>query len=121
MSLPENPRSLSGPMHGIWRLIPSPCVSELLAQAGLDLQILDREHGGCDRTSLATDIMACEAHRCAPLVHVGGANAVEIPRGLNPAVRSLGYGGGPPPQPALPWFVLIIETLTTVEHLGDIL
>lgn len=159
MSLPENPRSASRPLHGIWRLIPSPFISELLAQAGLDFQILDCEHGAYDWPSLATDIMACEAQGCAPLVRVGGANPVEVQRcldlgahglvfpqlatrddfaraaammdyppagtrGFNPAVRSLGYGGAPLPagnRPARPWFVPIIETLTAVEQLGEIL
>jgi len=159
MSLPKSPRALSRPLHGIWRLIPSPFVSELLAQAGLDFQILDCEHGAYDWPSLAADIIACEGQRCAPLVRVSGANQVEVQRcldlgahglvfprlaaredfaraaemmdhppagtrGFNPAVRSLGYGGGPPPagaRPARPWFVPIIETLAAVGQLDEIL
>lgn len=159
MSLPENPRSLTGPLHGIWRLIPSPFVSELLAQAGLDFQILDCEHGAYDWPALAADIIACEGQHCAPLVRVSGTNQVEVQRcldlgahgivfpqlatrdnfalaaammdyptagtrGFNPAVRSLGYGGGPlsaGDRPARPWFVPIVETLTAVEQLDAIL
>lgn len=83
MSLPENSRSFPRPHHGIWRIIPSPQLTELLAQAGLDFQILDCEHGAYDYATLTTDIIACEAQRCAPLVRVSGTDKVEVQRCLD--------------------------------------
>ena len=32
-------------IHGIWRIIPSISMSEIISQSGYDFQILDCEHG----------------------------------------------------------------------------
>ena len=53
---------------GIWSIINSPIVSEIMATAGLDFQILDMEHGVFDTSSLDASIRACEAVGCSPLV-----------------------------------------------------
>lgn len=83
MSLPESSRSFPRPYHGIWRISPSPQLTELLAQAGLDFQILDCEHGAYDYATLTTDLIACEAQRCAPLVRVSGTDKVQVQRCLD--------------------------------------
>lgn len=146
--------SSSAPLHGIWRIVPSPQLTEILAQSGFHFQILDCEHGGYDYATLLPDILACERHHCAPLVRVSGTNKVEVQRcldlgarglvfpqlahrddfaaaaammdyapagtrGFNPFVRAGGYGSSP--APGRPWFVPIIETLTAVEQIDDIL
>lgn len=83
--------------HGIWRILPSPALTELLAQAGLDFQILDCEHGSYDYQSLLMDIVACDLHRCRALVRVGGLDAVAVQRCLD-----LGAGGIVFPQLSTP-------------------
>ena len=75
--------------HGIWRIIPSPALTEILAQSGFDFQILDCEHGGYDYATLLPDILACERHGCAPLVRVSGTDRVEVQRCLDLGARGL--------------------------------
>lgn len=89
MSMPENPRSSLRPLHGIWRIIPSLQLTELLAQAGFDFQILDCEHGAYDYATLLPDIIACERHGCTPLVRVSGTDKVQVQRCLDLGVRGL--------------------------------
>ncbi len=60
----SGPRSGGPPLHGIWRILPSPALSEILAQSGLDFQILDREHGGYGYESLFADIIPCATPLC---------------------------------------------------------
>jgi 4-hydroxy-2-oxoheptanedioate aldolase len=64
--------SRNEPILGIWSIIPSPILAEVLAGAGLDFQILDMEHGPFHLTTLDGSIRACEAGGCAPLVRVPG-------------------------------------------------
>lgn len=69
--------------HGIWRVLPSPQLTEILAQAGLDFQILDREHGAYGFDALLTDILACDASRTHAWVRVSGTDKVEVQRCLD--------------------------------------
>jgi|GEM_PF-1284928 2,4-dihydroxyhept-2-ene-1,7-dioic acid aldolase len=77
------------PLHGIWRIIPSPMLTEVLAQGGLDFQILDCEHGAYDYATLLPDILACERHDCAPFIRVSGHDKVEVQRCLDLGARGL--------------------------------
>jgi 4-hydroxy-2-oxoheptanedioate aldolase len=63
------------PVLGIWSIISSPVVLEILALAGLDFVILDMEHGIYDVNALDNCVRACEAAGAAPLVRVPGMNA----------------------------------------------
>lgn len=83
--------------HGIWRIAPSPMITELLAQAGLDFQILDCEHGAYDYATLLPDILACERHGCAPWIRVSGTDRVEVQRCLDLGAHGLVF-----PQLAAP-------------------
>lgn len=76
-------------LHGIWRILPSPAITELLAQSGLDFQILDCEHGGYDYQTLLGDIVACDLHGCRPFVRVSGTNKVEVQRCLDLGARGI--------------------------------
>ena len=60
------------PILGIWSIIPSPILTEVMGVSGLDFQILDMEHGAFDLTALDNSIRACEAAGCSPLVRVPG-------------------------------------------------
>lgn len=62
------------PIIGIWSIISSPIVVEILALSGFDFLILDMEHGIYDQTALDACIRACEAAGCAPIVRVPGIN-----------------------------------------------
>lgn len=83
------PTPRSAPLHGIWRVIPSPALTEIVAQSGLNFQILDCEHGAYDYSSLLADILACELHQCAPLVRVSGRDNVEAQRCLDLGAHGL--------------------------------
>jgi 2-keto-3-deoxy-L-rhamnonate aldolase RhmA len=76
-------------LHGIWRTIPSPALTEIFAQSGLDFQIFDFEHGSYDYQTLLSDVLACELHACAPWVRVSGTNKVEVQRSLDLGARAL--------------------------------
>jgi 2-keto-3-deoxy-L-rhamnonate aldolase RhmA len=79
----------SGPFRGLWRIIPSPQLTEAVALAGFDFQILDCEHGAYDYGSLLTELLACERHGCAALVRVSGRDPVEVQRCLDLGARGL--------------------------------
>jgi 2-keto-3-deoxy-L-rhamnonate aldolase RhmA len=70
-------------MHGTWRTIPSPAMTEIIAQSDFSFQILDREHGAYDFQTLENDIRACNLHKCAAYVRVSGLNQVEVQRSLD--------------------------------------
>lgn len=85
------------PLHGLWRIVPSPVLTELFAQAGFHFQILDCEHGAYDYATLLPDIIACERNGCAPFVRVSGLDKVEVQRCLDLGARGLVF-----PQLATP-------------------
>jgi 2-keto-3-deoxy-L-rhamnonate aldolase RhmA len=87
--LPASASTLPAPLHGIWRIVPSPMLSEILAQSGLDFQILDCEHGAYDYATLLPDILACERHGCAPVVRVSGTDKIEVQRCLDLGAHGL--------------------------------
>jgi len=77
------------PLHGLWRITPSPVFTEIFAGSGLDFQILDCEHGAYDYATLLPDIIACERHGCAALVRVSGTDKVEVQRCLDLGARGI--------------------------------
>lgn len=76
-------------LHGLWRIMPSPMLTETLAQGGLDFQILDCEHGAYDYATLLPDIIACENQGCSPWIRVSGTDKVEVQRCLDLGARGL--------------------------------
>lgn len=75
--------------HGIWRLMPSQTLTEILAQAGLDFQILDCEHGTYDFGTLQSDVIACERWNCEPWIRVSGTDKIEVQRCLDLGARAI--------------------------------
>lgn len=59
---------------GIWSIIPSPMVVEILSLSGFDFAILDMEHGIFDTASLDACIRAVEVTGKVPLVRIPGMN-----------------------------------------------
>jgi len=75
--------------NGIWRIIPSPFITEIIAQAGYDFQIFDCEHGAYDYAQLSNEIIACQNQKCKPIVRVSGINKVEVQRCLDLGARGI--------------------------------
>jgi len=59
---------------GVWCIIPSPVVAEILGLSGLDFAILDMEHGIFDMASLDACVRAVEIAGSVPLVRIPGMN-----------------------------------------------
>lgn len=85
------------PLHGIWRVMPSPMLTEIFSRGGMQFQILDCEHGAYDYQTLLPDILACERYGCVPLVRVSGTDKVEVQRCLDLGARGIVF-----PQLATP-------------------
>jgi 4-hydroxy-2-oxoheptanedioate aldolase len=87
MRMTENPLkqklAAGRPVLGIWSIIPSPIVVEILACAGLDFQILDMEHGVFEPGTLDNCIRAAEVAGCSPLVRVPGFNPFAVQTALD--------------------------------------
>lgn len=59
------------PVIGIWNTLASPIVTEIIAQAGFDFQIIDLEHGPFVIDNIHTHVSACEgSDACVPLVRI---------------------------------------------------
>ncbi len=71
------------PALGVWSIIHSPVVTEVMATGGLDFQILDMEHGIYDLHALDAGIRACETVGCSPLVRVPGLDPSSIQSALD--------------------------------------
>ena len=105
MTLSLRQKLASGaPVIGIWSLIPSPTLAEVIGLAGMDFQILDREHGFYDLAALEGSIRACEAAGCAPLVRMSGPNPADIQ-----VMLDLGAHG------------ILVPQLTSAEDAGQFL
>ncbi len=66
--------ALGHTVMGMWSIVPSPVVVEILGIAGLDFVLLDMEHGIFDTGALDACIRACETTDASPLVRLPGAN-----------------------------------------------
>jgi len=63
--------SAQQPMIGTWNTLASPLVTEVIAQAGFDFQIIDLEHGPFILDQIHLHVSACEGgSECAPLVRI---------------------------------------------------
>lgn len=77
------------PVLGIWSIISSPTVVEILAMAGLDFVILDMEHGIYDVAALERCVRACEGGGAAPLVRVPGMDASAVQWALDQGAHGI--------------------------------
>lgn len=76
-------KNMDNQSHGIWRIIPSMALTEMIAQSGFDFQIFDCEHGVYDYQTLEHDVRVCQLHNCLAYIRVSGLNKVEIQRYLD--------------------------------------
>lgn len=59
------------PVIGTWNTLASPLVTEVMAQAGFDFQIIDLEHGPFVLDQVYAHVAACEGTgTCSPLVRI---------------------------------------------------
>lgn len=59
------------PVIGTWNTLGAPLLTEVIAQAGMDFQIIDLEHGPFMLDAIHQHVSACEiAPACAPLVRI---------------------------------------------------
>ncbi len=59
------------PVIGIWNTLASPLVTEVIAQAGFDFQIIDLEHGPFVISDIHLHVSACDnSNSCTPLVRI---------------------------------------------------
>lgn len=71
------------PSHGIWRIMPSMTLTEIIGQSNFDFQILDCEHGAYDFQTLDEDIKICHLVSCKAYIRVSGLDKVEVQRCLD--------------------------------------
>ncbi len=67
----------------------SPVLAELMALAGYDCLMIDREHGAGDLTDALAMIHAIETTPCAALMRIPGNDAVELKRVLDLGVEGV--------------------------------
>jgi len=70
-------------VYGVWSIIPSPFITEVISFAKFDFQIFDMEHGGYDFGTLDTAVRTAENNGCSPFVRVPGLDAVATQRALD--------------------------------------
>jgi len=63
--------------------IPSATVTQAIAASGVDMVIIDLEHGAVDYASAHAMIAATAGTECAPLVRVAENNEVQVKRALD--------------------------------------
>lgn len=76
-------------VFGIWSMIPSPMVANIIASSGVDFHITDLEHGPADLVALESIIYAVEASNCTPVIRVARSSNEEILRVLELGVNSI--------------------------------
>lgn len=70
-------------VFGIWSIIPSPVLTEIVATADFDFQIFDLEHGLYDIGSLDHAIRSCETSSCSAVVRLGDLNLASAQKALD--------------------------------------
>jgi 4-hydroxy-2-oxoheptanedioate aldolase len=69
--------------QGIWRILPSMTITEIISESNFNFQIFDLEHGSYDFQTLGQDIKICQLSNCIAYVRVSGLNKVEVQRCLD--------------------------------------
>ncbi len=76
-------------VYGTWNTIANPTICEILAQSGIDFQILDMEHGTFGFESLENSIRAIDQYDCSPLVRIAGLNLNDSQKALDLGAHGL--------------------------------
>lgn len=70
-------------LHGCWIEAFSPVMTEIMAQSGYDVAMIDLEHGPGAVMDALRQIQVIAAHECAPLIRVGSADADVIKKAMD--------------------------------------
>jgi len=80
-----------GILRAVINAIPSPVVTQAIAAAGLDLVMIDREHGPIDRESMHAMIAATASTDCAAFVRVPAIDEAEVKAALDAGAEGIVY------------------------------
>lgn len=83
--------SLGKPVCGLWSILPSVMLSEIISLSNFDFQILDMEHGAYDFGTLDAAIRASESGGCSPLVRIAGTDAIATQKALDLGAHGIIY------------------------------
>lgn len=76
---------------GIWSILPSPVLSEIIALSSFDFQILDMEHGLYDIGTLDSAIRSSELNFCSPIVRTAELNQAATQKILDLGAHGIIY------------------------------
>ena len=76
-------------VFGVWSMIASPVVANVIATAGADFVILDLEHGPMSLETVESQLYAIETCGSSPVVRMRNSTAAEILNILEVGTRSL--------------------------------
>jgi 4-hydroxy-2-oxoheptanedioate aldolase len=78
-------------LRGVINAIPSPVVTQAIAAAGMDLVMIDREHGPIDRESMQAMIASTAGTDCAAFVRVPAIDGGEVKAALDAGAEGIVY------------------------------
>jgi 4-hydroxy-2-oxoheptanedioate aldolase len=78
-------------LRGVINAIPSAVVTQAIAAAGMDLVMIDREHGPIDRESMQAMIAASAGTECAAFVRVPAIDEAEVKAALDAGAQGIVY------------------------------
>jgi len=78
-----------GTLPGVFNVIPSAVATQVMAAAGADFVVIDREHGPIGRETLHAMVAATAGTSCAPLVRVPGVDEGEVKAALDAGAEGI--------------------------------
>jgi 4-hydroxy-2-oxoheptanedioate aldolase len=78
-------------LRGAINIIPSAVATQAIAAAGMDLVVIDREHGPIGREAMHAMIAATAGTDCAPIVRVPSIDEVEVKVALDAGAEGIVY------------------------------
>jgi 4-hydroxy-2-oxoheptanedioate aldolase len=76
-------------LRGVFNVIPSAVTTQVMAAAGADFVVIDREHGPIGRETLHAMVAATAGTGCAPLVRVPGVEEGEVKVALDAGAEGI--------------------------------
>ena len=76
---------------GVWSIVESPTLTEIIALSNFDFQIFDMEHGSYDFGTLENAIRTSENNGCSPFVRISGMDSVATQKALDFGAHGIIY------------------------------
>ena len=70
-------------VYGVWCVIPSPEVINIISKSGLDFVIVDMEHGSMDYTTAQQMIVSAQSEKCDAIVRTPRNDESDILKSLD--------------------------------------